>query len=151
MKKKTIVVLSCVLTLILFAMCAVLAWYHIPKVFLRDVEADEISSVSVFNGSTGNSFVISETADIEFVVENLQSLPVYRDGISAYRDGFAFSMTFYDRDGNAVESLIVNSTNTIRRDPFFWRVKGMNGELCYDALCEMEEKYSPDPDFGVDG
>ncbi|HJD30904.1 MAG TPA: hypothetical protein H9912_03080 [Candidatus Eisenbergiella stercorigallinarum] len=35
--------------------------------------------------------------------------------------------------------IAINSSNTIRKDPFFYRC---DGDLCFDYLKELEEKYS---------
>ena len=35
--------------------------------------------------------------------------------------------------------IAINSSNTIRKDPFFYRC---DGNLCFDYLKELEEKYS---------
>ena len=46
---------------------------------------------------------------------------------------------YVDENGNEIESFIINSPNTIRKDPFFYRC---DGDLCFDFLKELEEKYS---------
>jgi hypothetical protein len=47
-------------------------------------------------------------------------------------------MKFYDNSGKEIDSFIINSTDTIRDDPFFYCG---NGDLCFDYLKELEDKY----------
>ena len=125
---------------IIFALIAVSAiWYLLPTIFLSKVEASDIKSISVFDGNTGEGFDFSDTDEIRYVVENIQSAKMKKDTLSIGYMGYSFHISFFDENGNEIESFIINSPNTIRKDPFFYRC---DGNLCFDYLKELEEKYS---------
>ena len=125
---------------IIFALIAASAiWYFLPTAFLSKVEASHIKSISVFDGNTGVGFDFSDTDEIRYVVENIQSAKMKKDTLSIGYMGYSFHISFFDENGNEIESFIINSPNTIRKDPFFYRC---DGNLCFDYLKELEEKYS---------
>ena len=141
MKKKYI--LCGAIALFVIAAIAICIWYFSPKTFLKNTNANDVTSISVFNGSTGKSFVIENTDEIRYIVENVQSIEMKRDNISSNYNGFSFSLTFKDANGKTIDSFIVNSDDTIRDDPFFYRC---DGGLCYDFLKSLEEYYKPNED-----
>ena len=74
--------------------------------------------------------------EIKYIVENIQGIEMKRDNISSNYDGFSFSLSFKDTDGKTIDSFIVNSADTIRDDPFFYRCEG---GLCFEYLKSLEE------------
>jgi hypothetical protein len=46
-----------------------------------------------------------------------------REKVSVGYSGYTFRMKFYDSNGNEMDCFIINSANTIRNDPFFYRCK----------------------------
>ena len=137
MKKKHI--LYGIATLLLLSFIAAAIWYFSPKVFLKGIDSSDIASIYVSNGSTGQHFAIESREDIDTIASNIQSLKMKRGKFSSNYDGFAFSLTFKDKDGNVIDSFIVNSKIEIRNDPFFYEC--LNGELCFAFLQELENKY----------
>ncbi len=125
---------------ITFVFVAALAiWYFMPTAFLSKVNPSDIKSISVFDGNTGESFDFSDTDEIRYVVENIQSTIMKKDTLSMGYTGYSFRISFFDENEKEMESFIINSSNTIRKDPFFYRC---DGDLCFDYLKELEEKYS---------
>ena len=125
---------------ITFVLAAALAiWYFNTTTFLRKVNPSDIKSISVFDGNTGESFDFSDTDEIRYVVENIQSTKMKKDTLSMGYTGYSFRISFFDENEKEMESFIINSSNTIRKDPFFYRC---DGDLCFDYLKELEEKYS---------
>ena len=62
-----------------------------------------------------------------------------REGISLGRTGYSFKISYINsNDKDIIPVFILNSDNTIRKDPFFYRC---DGGLCFDYLKECEEKY----------
>ena len=98
-----------------------------------------VKSISVFDGNTGESFDFSDTDEIRYVVENIQSTKMKKDTLSIGYSGYSFRISFFDENGKEIENFMINSSNTIRKDPFFYRC---DGNLCFDYLKELEEKYS---------
>ena len=118
---------------------ALAIWYFIPTTFLNKVNPSDIKSISVFDGNTGERFDFSNTDEIHYIVENIQNTKMKEDTLSIGYTGFRFRISFFDRNGKEIESFIINTSNTIRKDPFFYRC---DGNLCFDYLKELVEKYS---------
>ena len=118
---------------------ALAIWYFIPTTFLNKVNPSDIKSISVFDGNTGERFDFSNADEIHYVVENIQNTKMKKDTLSIGYTGFRFRISFFDRNGKEIESFIINTSNTIRKDPFFYRC---DGNLCFDYLKELAEKYS---------
>jgi hypothetical protein len=136
MKKGKKIILF-ILVIVVVAISILAAWYFSPKTFLKKIEPSNVSSIDVFDGNTGNGFVIEDKSEIQYIVENIQSFAMTRDKVSVGYSGYSFRMNFYDNSGKEIDSFIINSTTTIRDDPFFYRC---NGDLCFDYLKELEEK-----------
>lgn len=128
--------------LIIAAVIAIIAisvvWYFSPRIFLSGVKPSDVKSISVFDGNTGKSFVIDDLTEIKYVVDNIQGIEMKRDKVSVGYLGFCFRMSFNDSDGKEIDSFVINSTDTIRDDPFFYHC---NGGLCFDYLKELENMY----------
>ena len=136
MKKKHI--LYSIATLLLLSFVATAIWYFSPKVFLKGIDSSDIASIYVSNGSQGKNFAIESREDIDTIASSIQSLKMKRGKISSNYDGFAFCLAFIDKDGNVIDSFIVNSKIEIRDDPFFYECK--EGEVCFDYLVELASK-----------
>lgn len=136
MGKRNIICPLIAVIVILLVLLAV--WYFSPRTFLEGVEAGDVTAISVFDGNTGNGFDIDDPEEIQAIVENIQSTPMKRDKISVNYSGFSFRMNFYGENGRVLDSFVVNSTDTIRSDPFFYCC---DGGLCYDYLGELEAQY----------
>jgi hypothetical protein len=135
-KGKKISLLILVVVVVAIAISA--AWYFSPKTFLKGIEPSNVSSIAVFDGNTGNSFVIEDKSEIQYIVENIQSFAMTREKVSVGYSGYSFRMNFYDNSGKEIDSFIINSADTIRDDPFFYCG---NGDLCFDYLKELEDTY----------
>ena len=121
------------------------AYYYAPVTFLKGVDPADIDCITIFDGNTGSISEVTKDKDVAHIVENLQSVPVRRTGISILEPGYRFRMTFTDGKGTVVEELIVNSADTIRQDPFFLTTE--EGGLCFDyiwALMDAEHDFIGD-------
>ena len=144
MKKKYI--LCGVAAILVISVSIIFIWYFSPKTFLKNVNASDVYAISVFNGSTGKSYTIENSDEIKYIVENIQGIEMKRNNISSNYDGFGFSLTFKDADGNTIDGFIVNSAETIRDDPFFYRCEG---GVCFEYLKSLEEYYKPNEEKAV--
>lgn len=115
---------------------AALFWWATPVTFLEGIPADRVASIEVFDGNTGTGFTVVAPEDIQYIVSNLQQASMQREKLSLGYMGTRFHLTFYDDSGVPLETLIVNSTNTIRKDPFFYR--DPDASLCLDYLVSLE-------------
>lgn len=132
-KRKILLLLTAIL-IVIIAVAAV--WYLTPKTFLSGIAPADVSCISVFDGGTGRQFDIDDPADIKYIVENIQANEAERYKISVNHSGFAFRMTFFGENETVLDSFIINSADTIRSDPFFYRC---DGGLCYDYLQALED------------
>ncbi|MBP3922814.1 MAG: hypothetical protein J6D27_07610 [Ruminiclostridium sp.] len=137
MKKKYVI--CGIFLVIALAVVAVCLWYFSPVRFLQGVEDNRVSSISVFSGSTGKKMVIEDREEINRIVGNIQSLKLKRNGFSFNYVGFSFSLTFKDKDGNAIDSIGINGKDTIRDSHFFYKCE--SGEICFAYLLELADRY----------
>ena len=133
MWKRRFIFLAAVSVLLL----AALFWWATPVTFLEGVPADKVTSIEVFDGGTGIGFTVVAPEDIQYIVSNLQQASMQREKLSLGYMGTRFRLTFYDDSGVPLETLIVNSANTIRKDPFFYR--DPDASLCFDYLVSLED------------
>ena len=118
-------------------------WYFTPKTFLAEIDPSEVASISVFDGSTGNHFTLTDSGEIRTVVENIKSVPTERGKLSLGYMGYSFRMSFIDEDGREIDSFILNGKDTIRDDPFFYYSDDPEDEFCFEYMKELEEKHCP--------
>ena len=111
------------------------AYYYAPVTFLKSVDPADIDCITIFDGNTGSISEVTKDKDVAHIVENLQSVPVRRTGISILEPGYRFRMTFTDEKGTILEELVVNSADTIRQDPFFFTTE--EGGLCFDYIWDL--------------
>lgn len=107
--------------------------------FGNNVNPSEVDHINVFDGNTGTGFTITNLEDIKYIVENIQNHPMKKDGISLDTTGYSFKISYIDsNDKDIIPVFILNSDNTIRKDPFFYFC---NGGLCFDYIKKCEEVY----------
>ena len=134
MKKKISIVVSVLLILMIMAT----VYYFTPKTFGKGVDPMSVDHINVFDGNTGEGFTIDNAEDIKYIVENIQSKPMRRGGVSLGRMGYKFSVVFVDENNKAIVPIFfINSDNTIRKDPFFYHC---DGGLCVDYLNNLENQ-----------
>ena len=117
------------------AIMAALAWYYAPVTFLKGVDPADVDCITLFDGNTGSVSEVTKQKDVAYILENLQSVPVRRTGISILEPGYRFRLTFTDDKGTVIEELIINSEDTIRKDPFFLTTE--EGGLCFDYIWDL--------------
>ena len=139
-KKKIFILLISVLSVAFMLLTVFLIWYFTPKIFLKGVLCEDITSVVVFNGNNGCRFVIENDDEIRTVIENVQGISMRRGKISSGYSGSAYHLYFKDHKGETVDFFIINSDTTIRDDPFFY--KSLGDDLCFNYLFELEKRYT---------
>lgn len=130
MKKRIAILLAAVVIILIgFAV-----WYRVP-IDLTDLDPDDVMEIIVFNGNTGNATHITDTEQIQHIIENLNSVEIQRSGLSVGYSGYSFKTTIYLSDGNEAggwNNFVINSDTTIRKDPFFYSVT--EGTLDYSYI-----------------
>lgn len=135
MKKKITILLSGVVLLLIGAV----VWFHIP-LDLMDLEPNEVMEIVIFNGNSGNTTHITDKEQLQHIIENLNGIEVKRSKPSAGIMGYSFKVTIYLADGNEAgdwNNFIINSEDTIRKDPFFYSVT--KGSIDYSYLEKIVE------------
>lgn len=135
MRKKIIIPVVVVVILIIMAVI----YYFVPKTFGKNVNPSEVDHINVFDGNTGTGFTITNPKDIKYIVENIQSHSMKKDGVSLGRMGYSLKISYIDSNDKAVIRVFtLNSDDTIRKDPFFYIC---DGGLCFDYIKDCEEIY----------
>jgi len=76
-----------------------------------------------------------QITQIEHIIENLNEIKLKRSKPSVGYSGYSFKMTIYLSDGNEADdwnNFIINSDDTIRKDPFFYKV--VSEKIDYDYI-----------------
>ena len=133
LKKNFLFVIAAILIL---AGVTVLAFWNMPKTFLKSVDVADVAYIAVFNGSTGHGFRVESSADIAEIVTNLQGIEARKEKSAANIDGFLFRLSFYGRDGECIDTLIVNRQG-ISDDFFVYTIE--KGTPCTDKLLTLEK------------
>ena len=130
-KAKTVIAVLAVLA------AGFLLWYNLP-IKLLDLEPKNVMEITVFNGNTGKLTHITDEEEIENIIENLNDVKIKRYKPSVGYSGYSFKMTIYLTDGNEADgwnNFIINSEDTIRKDPFFYR----EGNIDYEYIESITE------------
>ena len=114
------------------------AWVYAPVTFLKGTDPEEVACIVLFDGNTGDELEITAKKDITHIVENVQSVPVRREGIAFLNLGYRFIMTFEGADGTEIAKFTINDENTIRGE-FFYYVNE-DGGLCFDYLWHLMDE-----------
>lgn len=112
------------ITLVLLLIVLVLSTYFIFSFIphkLINIEPSEVSSIYIFDGTTGKELSITGRSDTEHIIGNLNGITFKKDGWSLGYMGYSFRTTIYKANGKVYKELIINSADTIRDDPFFYR------------------------------
>ena len=130
MKKRAAIFASiAVIVLVIIAI-----WFNAP-IDLMNLDSNEVFEIVVFNGNTGNATHIKDESQIENIINNLNDIKMKRWQPSVGYMGYSFKMTIYLSGGKKAggwNDFIINSSDTIRKDPFFYTV--VEGSIDYDYI-----------------
>lgn len=115
--------------LLIIAVCFGLT--YIPHKIVN-IKPSEVSSICIFDGGTGKNIKITNRSDIEYIISNLNSIKFRRDKLSLGYMGYSYRTTIYKNDGSVYKEFIINSRDTIRKDPFFF--KDRTNSIDYDYI-----------------
>ena len=100
-----------------------------------DLDDKEVVEIVIFNGSSGKVTHITNKEQIQHIVDNLNDVAVKRSKLSVGYSGFGFELTIYrsdDREAEDWNHFIINSSDTVRKDPFFYSVA--KGKIDYSYI-----------------
>ena len=130
MKKKIFILLSAVIIFLI----GIAVWYSVP-IDLMNLDYNEVKEIAVFNGNSGNTTHITDKGQIQYIVDNLNDVEVKRSKLSIGYIGYSFKLAIYLSDGSEADgwnNFIINSGDTIRKDPFFYSV--IKGKIDYSYI-----------------
>lgn len=115
----------------------VIFYWFTPVQFMQAVNADNIAYLTIASGVNGEEHIIEDIDNIGFVIDNIKSKSMRRTKLSSTYIGVGVKISFWDKQGNVIDTFFINDSTTIRKDPFFYKVT--SGTLCYDYLIGLIE------------
>lgn len=96
-------------------------WWITPKTFPTQ-DANDITKIECFNGTTGQTVIIEDEETINYIVSGLQSTKYKVDSL-ALGIGTMFNLTFYSEFGSS-ETLILQPNSKIKQGIYFYVPQG---------------------------
>ncbi|MTI79532.1 MAG: hypothetical protein FH758_01420 [Firmicutes bacterium] len=115
---------------IVFIIIGSLIWWNVATSIIK-IPPSEVSKIEIFDGNTGKEAIITDVTDIEHIIENLNAVSIKKEKISLGYMGYSFRTTIYKTDGTVYKKFIINSSNIIRKDPFFYQVRSESIDYNY--------------------
>lgn len=106
-------------------------WWSLPS-HIINIAPSEVSKIEIFDGNTGKAITLTNAADIEHIIINLNAIAIKKDKVSLGYMGTSFRTTIYKAGGGVYKKFIINSSTIIRKDPFFYRAS--SGNIDYDYI-----------------
>lgn len=125
------------LLVIIVVLISGVVWYNSSLKLLK-LNSDDVSEISIFDGNTGTSLNITEKSDVAHIIKNLNTVKLKKGKLSIGSTGYSFKMTIYLTNGNEANgwnNFIINSKDTIRKDPFFYNV--VEGSIDYQYIDKL--------------
>lgn len=130
MKKKLLIILSIISIVVISGVI----WYISPLDLIQ-LNPEDVLEISIFDGNTGTSLHITKKEDITYIINNLNVVKLKRKKASTGYTGYSFKTTIYLNNGEEADgwnNFIINSKDTIRKDPFFYNV--VEGSIDYQYI-----------------
>ncbi len=99
------------------------------------IESENVSKITIFDGNTGEEMEITDKKAMNPIIHNLNSITFQKGKPSFGYMGYSFRTTIYSESGKVLESLIINSSDTIRFNGFFYRA--VEGVIDYEYIEEI--------------
>lgn len=112
-------------------------WWNVPC-SITNIEPLEVSKIGIFNGNIGKSITITDTTDIEHIIKNLNSVSLKKEKISLGCMGYSYRITVYKANGGVYKEFIINSSDTIRKDSFFYQ--DSSGSIDYKYIQKLFDR-----------
>lgn len=146
MTKKVKIILGSIAALLII--CG-LVWRYMPIRFLRGVESEDISAITVYNGNNGDEFELTSPDDISHIVNNIKQITLKNDSHTVGVD-YYYILTFMSKNGEELDSFGIQNDYIMRKGDNFYRCNGELG-IVSEYLESIEAvqfpDYKKDPDF----
>lgn len=101
----------------------------------------EASKIELRSGNDGTMVEITDTEDILYITDNINSLTFSKGESSKDYSGWSYSLKWYDSENNIIEEIVVMSEYQIDYKDYFYR--GMDADEIdisfFDTLLGSEE------------
>ncbi len=144
MKKRAKVVIGTIAAIALVA-AGFAVWWFTPTHFLNRVDPAEIVNIEVFNGNDGNRFNITDTEEIKFIAEHIQTVSMKKNRISAGM-GTTYNLRFLDSNGKEIDEFIIMDMTSIKSGLVFYKCGGQLQQV-EEYLIELEKAQFPDTEW----
>lgn len=114
-----------------------LIWWN-ASCSITDIAPSEVSKIEIFDGNTGESITIVNSTDIEHIINNLNVILLKKEKVSLGYMGYSFRTTVYKSNGDVYKKFSINSSDTIRKDPFFYF--DCTGSIDYKYIQKLFDK-----------
>jgi hypothetical protein len=98
---------------------------------LVNIDPSEISKIMVFDGNTGYQVEITDSNEINHIIDNLNEITFKKGKPSFMYSGYSFHTTILDRNGEIIRELTINSPDTVRYNGFFYTSTDHNIDYDY--------------------
>ncbi|MFZ3591077.1 hypothetical protein ACOI1C_17940 [Bacillus sp. DJP31] len=116
MKNKKIFLLFLIVA-ILF--CGLYATTYFPKRIIT-IDPSDVSKIEIFDGNRGDLLTVTLPNEVEHIVSNINSITFKKGKFSFGYSGYKFRLTLYDNAGKEHKEIIINSSEKIRYNGFFY-------------------------------
>lgn len=117
MKKKELLVYTITLILVI-TVCFELT--YIPRKIIN-IDPSKVSYITIHDGNTGKFIKIIKRDNINHIINNLSKILFKKDKCSLGYVGCSFNTTIYEDNGKVYKEFYINSNDTVRKDPYFYR------------------------------
>jgi len=114
--KKVFISIFCV---IIVSIIGSFVWWN-TSISIINMAPSEVSKIEIFDGNTGELIIITDSTDIEHIITNLNMVSLNKEKISLGYSGYSYRTIVYKANGDVYKKIIINSSSTIRKDPFFY-------------------------------
>lgn len=137
MKKKSAVIVT-VSVIVMLVFLSV--WLKASTIFLHSVNARGVSVIRVRDGNNGEVFEITDKESIRYIVESIQGQRFKKDRVSLGYTGTWFHLSFCNEREDVISQFFINSADTVRKEPFFYKTEEGALQNIIDYLERIEEE-----------
>lgn len=118
-------------TLIAIVTCVIVAIYFMTSPITGMAKnADRVTKITVFDGTSGRELVVTDRDEIDKIVAYVNDMKLQRGKVSLTYSGYHYRITFEPKKGSW-DTFILNSADSVRKDPFFYSVEAETGLYAY--------------------
>ena len=118
-------------TMIAIVTCVIVAIYFMTSPITGMAKnADRVTKITVFDGTSGRELVVTDRDEIDKIVAYVNDMKLQRGKVSLTYSGYHYRITFEPKKGSW-DTFILNSADSVRKDPFFYSVEAETGLYAY--------------------